>query len=384
MAILSRRDRLIALGLLTFTIYAAALAFSAVVPLMWHEKFYIDGLTIANSTPSFDIFGSSFNSAAYLLKPWLSLADLMGGKVSAYGSEYGFPLLLTNSIFGISFLAGFIWFAAKFTPVVSWYNVFALAATLVLLAPFYFCITKELIMFLAAILPLAIWARRPHWVKLGVAIYVASMIFLGLYFRSYYLLYGLVLCVNSIALRRASVAFAVYTLVLIFIFAFFKQLPWDLLTKGRADYLEGVSSSRIEYFLSDDNFVGFIGNRGLAFLTTMFPLNLMVRSPAYAPFVLLQCWISVRILQALKSHCGGAVGFSANALLSFTLIQALFEPDYGSFFRHRVGLMLFILVLLCRFPTGSVMAGFARRARCVAAAQSLQIGMAGRGAYLVR
>lgn len=355
---LNAQDRLAVVVLLIFVVAALAMVFSSLVPMFWHEKFYIDGLTIIDSTPSFEPFNSSFNSAAFLLQPWILLARFLGGQVANYGTNYDIGLLITNGVFGITALAIFSWFALRFQPVITLTNLVAVGAAMVLLAPFYFCITKELVTLIGAVLPLAIWARRPDKTGLGLAVYVASMAFLGVYFRAYYLLYALILCVNLVSMRKLSFTLIVYGGALVVIWVLFSRLPWDLLTKGRAEYLEGVSASRIEYYLSDDGFVGFIGNRALAFLTMLFPINLMLRSPAYTPFVLLQIWISLRMVALLKERAAGMVGFANHAILSFTMVQALFEPDYGSYFRHRVGLLLFILLVLCRFSKIPQIKGF--------------------------
>lgn len=360
---LTASDRLITTFLVAFVAVLLSLAFSTIVPLLWHEKFYVDGLTIIRSQPSFDAFGSSFNSSAFLLRPWIALADALGGQVSSYGSKYEDGLLITNAVFGLSFLLVLVWFIVTYAPVLGWINVFSLVAATVLLAPFYFCVTKELVTFLASVLPLAIWARRPGRGWLGLACYVASMVFLGVYFRAYYLLFAVVLSVNLMALRRTWVGILVYGCALLLVLLLFKRLPWELLNKGRADYLEGVSASRIEYYLSDGHVAGFLGNRLLAFVTMMFPLNLLARSPAYAPFVFLQVWLSIRLIANLRAGVTGVVGFSCHTVLAFTLVQALFEPDYGSYFRHRVGLLLFMLLVLCRFshvPRGD---GLATRRR---------------------
>lgn len=346
---LTANGRLVATLLMTFWVALLSMAFASIVPLIWHEKFYIDGLTIINSQPGFDAFGSSFSSSALLLRPWISLAEALGCHVSTYGSKYGYDLLITNAVFGLTFLAVFAWFAIRYAPIFSWANVATLIAAMALLAPFYFCVTKELITFLASLVPLAIWSRWPRREGLGLACYVASMAFLGVYFRAYYLLFAVVLCVNLIALRRARTGVLVYGVVLLLVWLLFKRLPWELLAKGRADYLVGVTASRIEYYFSDGGIVGFLGNRALAFVSMMFPLNLAARSPAYLPFVALQVWLSVKLIANLKARVGGVAGFSTHAVLAFTMVQALFEPDYGSYFRHRVGLLLFILLVLCRF-----------------------------------
>lgn len=358
MANLSARDRFAVVVVLILVVAVFAMAFSSLVPIFWHEKFFIDGLTIIDSTPSFEPFNSSFNSAAFLLQPWISLARALGGQVANYGTHYDLGLLITNGVFGVTALAIFSWFALRFQPVITLTNLLAVGAAMVLLAPFYFCVTKELVTLLGSVLPLVIWARRPDKTGVGLALYVISMAFLGVYFRAYYLLYALILCVNLVSMRRFSLALLVYGGALIVIWMLFKRLPWDLLTKGRAEYLEGVSASRIEYYFSDDGFIGFIGNRSLAFLTMLLPINLMLRSPAYTPFVLLQIWISIRMLVLLKERASGMVTFANHAILAFTMVQALFEPDYGSYFRHRVGLLLFILLVLCRFSRIPRIKGF--------------------------
>ena len=344
-----KRNRLAANLVLVLIACVAALLVSAITPLVWHDKFYIDGLTILSTVPSFEPFGGSYAASALLLKPWFAVARAVGGDLTTYGLQYGYGLIATNIVFGSSFLATFMWFTLRFEPLATWRNYAAVLMVMVLLAPFYFAITKELVLFLSSTLPFIVWSRSAEKLKTGLFVYFVSLLFLGIYFRSYYALYGVVLLVNLVALRRPAVALAVYGIALLVVFATFSKLPWDLLLKGRAEYLEGISASRIEYYFSDGSFIGFVGNRVLTFLSMMFPVNLAMRSPAYMPFIALQLWLSIGIIGNIRRRAAGIVGISTHVVLAFTIVQALFEPDYGSYFRHKVGLILFILVILCKF-----------------------------------
>jgi hypothetical protein len=40
---------------------------------------------------------------------------------------------------------------------------------------------------------------------------------------------------------------------------------------------------------------------------------------------------------------------AAAAVLGFTIVGALFEPDFGSYFRHKVNVLPFLLLLVVDF-----------------------------------
>ena len=110
-----------------------------------------------------------------------------------------------------------------------------------------------------------------------------------------------------------------------------------------------MSASRIEYYFDDGQALGFLANRSLTLGMLLLPLNLLLVSPAYAPFVALQIFLTARLWRAWRHPASSTQVLAASAVLGLTMVSALFEPDFGSYFRHKVGILLFMLLLVLRF-----------------------------------
>jgi hypothetical protein len=106
------------------------------------------------------------------------------------------------------------------------------------------------------------------------------------------------------------------------------------------------TASRIAYIWNDEAPVGFVMNHGLGFLRLSFPVELLLKSPAYGVFVIFKCAVSIMVIRSLrrkgtKSH----QKMCAHAIIAFTAIQALFEPDFGSAYRHFMIVLPFVYLL---------------------------------------
>lgn len=324
----------------------AAGVFSALIPLLWHDKLYIDGLTILRTPPRMEWLGSSYGSAAYLLAPLLDLLRLLGVRLDDYGLYYGDDLLIANGLFGLVFLLGIAWFAWRWRLRADARNATAFATFVVLFAPFYFCITKEVVPF--AMTVAALWSYRAglFGVKGAAWLYALLLVGCGVFFRLYYLAYAALFLFNLWGWRRRRWLLAGYLAGAVLLVLLHDRLPLDLLAKGRASYLENVAASRIPYYFDDAGAVGFLANRVTTLVMLLLPLNLLAVSLTYAPFVLAQLFLSWRTWLALRRPASPVHAMAGAAVLAFTVVSALYEPDFGSYFRHKVGVMLFMLILV--------------------------------------
>jgi hypothetical protein len=182
-----------------------------------------------------------------------------------------------------------------------------------------------------------------------VAAYIALIALCGLYFRVYYLLFAILLLLNWSLDRRRKLLLFTYVLGAIVLVVAYNKLPLDLITKGRADYLDGVSNSRIQYPFADDNGIGFVGNRCITFVQLLFPLSLLTVGLSYLPYVILQCILTRMMFKQLMDPERGLRTLAAHVVLAFTIVGALFEPDFGSYFRHKVGVLPFLLLVVAEF-----------------------------------
>lgn len=329
--------------------FGASAVFAAVIPLLWHDKLYVDGFTIIHTRGALEPFGSSFASSAYLLSPVLDGMRALGIRLDDYGVAYTDDLLLANGIFGGLFFGGIAVLVLQWRLRVGYRNVLVFAACVVLLAPFYFNITKELVLFVPTTLALVLFRAGVLSVRGLLVLCVVTLVVCGIYFRIYYLAFALLLLVQWLLLKRGKALLVLYLAGALLIVLFHDHLPLDLIRKGRALYLEGVSASRIVYPLDDGSGIGFLLNRGITLGWMLAPVNLLLISPTYAPFVLFQLYLTWRMVAALRQPEKNIQSFAACAVLAFTMVSALFEPDYGSYFRHKISVLPFILLLIADF-----------------------------------
>jgi hypothetical protein len=181
------------------------------------------------------------------------------------------------------------------------------------------------------------------------AAYVVSLALCGLYFRIYYLLFAALLALNWSLDRHRKMLVLTYLLGAILLVLIHNKLPLDLINKGRADYLDGVSNSRIQYLLPDDSGIGFVGNRLITLLQLLAPVSLLANGLSYLPYVILQCLLTWMMFKRLMDPDRGLCTLGAHVLFAFTVVGALFEPDFGSYFRHKVGVLPFLLLIVAEF-----------------------------------
>ena len=74
----------------------------------------------------------------------------------------------------------------------------------------------------------------------------------------------------------------------------------------------------------------------------MFPIELIVKGIKYIPFIIYQIFISINTLRLGKNLNNNNILIFAT-IVSFIMISAIFEPDFGSFIRHESALTLLLL-----------------------------------------
>jgi hypothetical protein len=323
---------------------AAAMAALMPIPLL-----YVDGARMLQATPALTVFGGSFEASAYLFAPLFDLLRHAGVRLDAYGHVFNDDQLIVNVMFGGLFFGGIA------VQVIGWRlrtdvrNMVGFVFFTLTLSPFFFCISKELVPAVLAVMVLMACRLGLLSVRGMMLAYIAMIAVCGLYFRVYYLLFALLLLLNWTSVRRGKTLALLYLLGAIALVVLYNKLPLDLINKGRADYLDGVSNSRIQYLLPDDNGVGFVGNRCITLLQLLFPVSLLTVGLSYLPYVILQCLLTWLMFKRLMDPERGLRALAAHAVLAFTIVGALFEPDFGSYFRHKVGILPFLLLIVVRF-----------------------------------
>jgi hypothetical protein len=342
--------------LLVLGIFYASLAFVVIVPFVWKAEFYVDGQRIVATKPELSTHSTSFEAAAWFLGPLLRFLEMLGVDLTTYGSRFDSDAVVTNATFGVLCVAsvGLVMLAYRVPERLGW-DALVVAGVLVLLSPFAFVISKEVVaLVLSAALLVA--ARGLRWSVTALAVcWIVLLVLLAFYFRAYYLIAAVIIAFSVLVCRRSVTLLAgLYACFFLYLFVGYSTLPIELFSQGRADYLANVTDSRIEYYFDDSSPLFFAVNRAITFVMLNVPVTLPIRSPAYLPFALMQLVVTYRVVRVLWKERGDRMLLlCAHVVLAFTAVSALYEPDYGSYFRHKIGILAFMVLLLCRSSSAS-------------------------------
>lgn len=329
--------------LLFFIFALAGCLFVLVVPHIWHAKFYIDGLTLVDSEPRLELFGNSYNGTAFIFAPAFWFLRSIGVNLSGYGLSFNAEWYFVNLVWASFFLVSLAYLQRSLRLPLTWPGICLLGVSVFLYAPFYASINKEIVPFVLCVITVVAAARGS--LRSAIVFCCVSFLLYGLFVRSYFMVIAL-LIIGSWSIGRVPYRLlGLYIVGVACVLAVYSKLPHDLIESGRAEYLIDVTATRISYLWSDGNALGFVGNRVLAFFRISFPLELLALSPAYGAFVVFKCYASILVARAFLSTVDPRVRFFCLCLFAYSAVQALFEPDFGSVFRHFMSVLPFVLAI---------------------------------------
>jgi uncharacterized membrane protein len=214
--------------------------------------------------------------------------------------------------------------------------------------------------FVLPIALIALWKKRGLWPELAL---VAAMAYYALEFRDYwYLVIGGYIGFRLVMARRFSVrrmigAALAALVVLSVVFQNYLGVELDFYRTKVNEVRIGDVDTRtlIEPFFDLEGPVGSFLNSALVLLTFAVPLPLIVRlSPYYlvvAAFLVVLWFMFGRAvhLSTDESRTDPRWARLVALVLGLTVVQSVFEPDYGSYVRHLTPLLpLMLAVILWR------------------------------------
>lgn len=130
--------------------------------------------------------------------------------------------------------------------------------------------------------------------------------------------------------------------VAMFIFVFASQYVDkkaynDVITTKDTHGNEGADSAITNVLESDGSYPKFMINYVINAVRMMIPIELIFKSPGYAPFVLYQFFILRYWIRAIKNikEINNMALLSLICFTSYLFGSFVFEPDYGSWVRHE-------------------------------------------------
>lgn len=219
--------------------------------------------------------------------------------------------------------------------------------------------------FVLPIALIALWKRRGLWPEIAL---VAAMALYAQEFRDYwYLVIGGYVGFRLVMARRFSVrrmigAALAALVVLSVVFQNYLGVELDFYRTKVNEVRIGDVDTRtlIEPFFDLEGPVGSFLNSAIVLLTFAVPLPLIVRlSPYYlvvAAFLVVLWFMFGRAvhLSTDESRTDPRWARLVALVLGLTVVQSVFEPDYGSYVRHLTPLLpLMLAVILWRPPSSS-------------------------------
>lgn len=170
----------------------------------------------------------------------------------------------------------------------------------------------------------------------------------GIIFRHYLILQagiyiGVWILVNKKNKKKWLVLFLI---IFIFLNIIFPKLMFmifsvrDFTNKYRIDSLD--AKTIILNIFNGNSIIIYYINYLINFIRILFPIELFFKGLRYLPYIFFQIWFSIKLWnwrKMLKNEY-------TILLYSYIFVSVIFEPDFGSFLRHSVPYLIFIIALI--------------------------------------
>ena len=307
---------------------------------VFHYKFFQDTTVIILSDSGG--FGSgSFSSARLLLNPYFEILEFLGVDLDSYKKYAGIDFNFSNIFFCLINSLIYFQFCRFFNGRRTLLSVLVVFYTYLLYVPYIGVPGKETNTLLVGCL--MFWS---FFVKQKKAIFIPVGL-VGLYAamgRYYYFVFLLSYFFIVYIKPGKGLYFLFY---LVGSMAFIYLLGFDevkgVLLLARPD-IEDITNSFIKFPLEDVSASSIYLNRLYLFFVMLFPWQLLF-NPVYWPYFIFGVWGTILIFFGFFSQSDSVVFRCSAVIISFYLSQSLFEPDFGSVFRHRSFLLPFYVYM---------------------------------------
>jgi len=253
----------------------------------------------------------------------------------------------------------------------SGFQTVVLLTLVVISGIFIFQVSKDFIQCLIFTLAFAVVISKR--LSMRTKTFLLALLFIGegLLWRTYYLIAAFFIPSIYLMLSRITavkrtdgslwksvivcLAITVATMV-VFAFVLHAVSPSDYSTIAyqhsidREDFTATDAASGISSVIpisSGSSPLAFVVNWAINVFRLLVPIELLVKSLKYFPFVIFQLvvtWCVVRTLSRLKSN--RVTALMVAVMLAFVITSASFEPDFGSWVRHETAAFSFLIELV--------------------------------------
>lgn len=324
------------------------------ISLFDHGKYYLDGYTLLNTQPTGWFFQGSYPSTATffsflfsMFKEWgINSSTMQRNAFDFYFVIFFFFFLEIIMILHILILYSF---KANFL------SILLLFILLAILSPFMATINKEIV-YVILVYPIFVFFRFLNFkLFLFILVSVTTLFALG---GRYYLIPFIFLSMIVYAFYdRPRYIFLFLFIALFLLYVIFPDIV-GLLMIAKPIILKGITYTWIDDYFDRSQYFTFLLNSFVNSLRIMFPLELLMKGPKYfipSLFLTYISYIAFKIISLKELYNGQKysklVLFSAISTIIYSIIQSIFEPDFGSVLRHKI-IIIFMILIIINFYSG--------------------------------
>lgn len=250
-----------------------------------------------------------------------------------------------------------IYFSRKELDVTSYIYI---GVSFALMNIYVFNLSKDIIQLIIFMIVYYIYSMKNIAEIKKVFLSVVIFIIESFYFRSYYLIIGILdiifycIYIYFFNAKKKNTFFSCVIYFLLFIFMIYilqmiSNENYIILVNTRNNsnlYRDSADAfTMIKDFFPNISFSYFLLNYIINAFRILFPVELFVKGYKYIPFIIFQIFFSIVLLKnAVNIKREKAIYIFL--LMSFILVSIIYEPDFGSVIRHESVLMLFVLKIL--------------------------------------
>lgn len=209
--------------------------------------------------------------------------------------------------------------------------------------------SKDFVVFSMVVLPFIFFEKKRLW------IWTLFVLFYALFFRNYWfitisLFWGIKLFIVKKP-KLLLIAIPFYYILISFVYFYIFGTPLSLIRYyANMDRDADSAQTAISIFINGDNFLMEAANYFVTLIFLIIPIPLLLLAKPF--YIVLTLLISVFFFNFIKLYIKE---FSSKEytnifsfVISFMLVQSLFEPDYGSFVKHLAPLYPLIFVCIAK------------------------------------
>lgn len=257
-----------------------------------------------------------------------------------------------------------VFMVAKIDRIDFWQSVFLLLSV-GLLNIYVFNISKEIIQYAIFFIMYLVIVNRMISPNIKLILCFAVFFWESTFFRSYYILMGALFVLvyfifkwvqlknKKMTAKRVSMILVIIFVAVFLLIFMSKFIAYDeyqtIINVSESHENAGAVTAINDLIKVNGNLFLFMINYVINAVRMMIPIELLIKGPFYAPFVIYQVFIMYYLVKSIKmiNRKTNFINIISTAVFcGYLLGSFMFEPDFGSFVRHEAATFPILILMV--------------------------------------